>query len=192
MLWRLLLSTDCSQTDVLAFTPMANNGANISLLRSQALSVPRQKELPPVPWHAHLFSKLGRLCKRLVRWWWTWELLASALSIAATIALIVVLWQADGNAQQSWMIGSTQLTLNTIVAAISTVIRAALLVAVAGALNQSLWNMFSSKKGTSGPARPLEDLDIFGGAASDSWGSLRLLWRTKGLSVSQTFRVNLR
>ena len=144
--------------------------------------MPRQKDLPLIPWHTQLLSKLKRSCKRLVRWWWAWELLASALSIAATIALIAVLWQADNNTQHSWIIGNTELTLNTIVAAISTIIRAALLVTVEGALNQSPWNRFSSpRKGTSEPARPLEDLDIFAGAASDSWGSLRLLWRTKGL-----------
>ena len=51
-----------------------------------------------------------------------------------------------------------------------------------GALNQSLWNRFSPSKGlASGPARLFKDLDTFGGAASDSWGSPRLLWRTKGL-----------
>ena len=62
------------------------------------------------------------------------------------------------------------------------VIQAALLVAITGALTQSLWNGFSpSKGGASGPARPLKDFDTFGGAASDSWGSPRLLWRTKGL-----------
>ena len=161
---------------------MSNNSANRSHVRGAALPPPRQKDLPPIPWHTRLVSKVKHTPKRLVHWWWTWELLASALSIIATVALIAVLRQADGNAQQSWMIGNTELTLNTIVAGISTVIRAALLVAVAGALNQSLWNRFSSpRKGGSRPARPLKDLDIFGGAASDSWGSLRLLWRTKGL-----------
>ena len=141
-----------------------------------------KKPLPTVPRHARLVSQFGNWCKDLVRWWWAWEVLATTISIAATISLIVVLSQADGRLQKSWTFGAAQLTINTIIALLSTVIRAALLIAVAGALNQSMWNRFSpSKGGASGPSRPLEDLDTFGGAATDSWGSLKLLWRTKGL-----------
>ena len=57
-----------------------------------------------------------------------WEFLAAAMSITATIALIIVLHEADGRAQRSFQIGAAQLMLNTVVAAIS-IIRSSLMVA---------------------------------------------------------------
>ena len=162
---------------------MSVYSVNTSLLSTdESARSTYEKPLPTVTRHAHLVTLIRHWCKGLVRWWWAWEVLATAISITATISLIIVLSQADGRLQKSWTFGAAQLTINTIVALLSTVIRAALLGAVTGALNQSLWNRFSpSKGGASGPARPLKDLDTFGGAATDAWGSLKLLWRTKGL-----------
>ena len=78
--------------------------------------------------------------------------------------------------------GAAQLTIETIVAFLSTVIRAALRIGVTGALSRILLNRFSpSKGGVSRPARPPNDLDTFRSAATDLRGSLKLLWRTKGL-----------
>jgi hypothetical protein len=140
-----------------------------------------EKELPVVPRHRRILFQITFVCKRLVRYWWAWEFLAAAMSITATIALIIVLREADGRAQRSFHIGAAQLTLNTIVAAISTIIRSSLMVTVAGALSQSSWNWFSSPRQGSlaQSAKPLKDLDVFGDASFDSWSSLKLLWRTK-------------
>lgn len=140
-----------------------------------------EKELPVVPGYRRILFQITFVCKRLARYWWAWEFLAAAISIIATIALIIVLREADGRAQRSFQIGGAQLTLNTVVAAISTIIRSSLMVAVAGALSQSSWNWFSSPKQGSlaQSANPLKDLDTFGDASLNSWSSLKLLWRTK-------------
>lgn len=162
------------------------------------------KTLPLLPQHVAVWSKFKRRCRKLFRCWWAWEVSAAVLSIGATVALVVVLAKSDGQQQQSWRIANTQLTLNTVVAIISTVIRASLLVTVAGALNQSPWNWFANRRHNNsshprrkrrtgdilspqpasdradgGMGRPLEDMDIFGEAAFSSWGSLKLLYRTK-------------
>lgn len=119
--------------------------------------------------------------ERVIQHWWIWELIASAISLVAMIDLVAVLSKVDGRTQRSVMVGDAELTLNTIVAAFSTVIPASLAVMVAGALNQSPWNWFSSKRrGSSQFGRPLRDLETFGNAANDSWSSLKLLWETKG------------
>lgn len=145
-----------------------------------------RKLLPTLPWHVGPLSRLKRGCNSVIYTWWAWEYAGAIVSIAATIALVVVLREADQQQQRPWMIGSTQLTLNTVVAIISTVIRASLLVMTAGALNQGLWNWFARKSSDreQRPGQPLKDLELFGEAASSSWASLKLLYRTK-------FRYNL-
>ena len=96
------------------------------------------------------------------------------------IALIGVLAGADQHKQKNWAVGGTELTLNTIVAAIGTIIRSSLLLAVAGALNQSAWNWFAARnRDIEAEGKPLEDLETFSEAAASSWNSLKLLWRTR-------------
>jgi Protein of unknown function (DUF3176) len=117
-----------------------------------------------------------------VRGWWAWELISAIVCVVATVALIVPLARTDGSQQQSWEIGRTQLSLNALVAVISTVIRASLLLIVAGALNQSVWNWFATplRRRHHEEGRQLKDLETFGEAAANSWNSVKLLYRTRG------------
>lgn len=140
-----------------------------------------RKLLPTLPRHVGPISRLKRTCKNIIYTWWAWEYAGALVSIGATIFLVVVLREADQQQQRPWMIGRTQLTLNTVVAIISTVIRASLLVMTAGALNQASWNWFAREPQNreQRPGRPLKDLELFGEAASSSWASLKLLYQTK-------------
>jgi Protein of unknown function (DUF3176) len=97
---------------------------------------PPRTSLPVLPRHARLRAWIQRRVRRLVHGWWAWELIAAAVSVAATVALDALLASADQHLQETWTVGSTQLTLNTLVAIIATIIRASLLLVVAGALNQ--------------------------------------------------------
>ena len=136
-----------------------------------------EKQLPILPRYVRALSQFQQKCKALVRYWWAWELLAAAVSIIATINLIVVLAVNNGKSLQAPLFGYSQFSLNGLVAAISTVVRTSLLLVVGGALNQCAWNWFSIP--ISG-GRPLRDLEIFGSASSDSFSSLKLLLRTRG------------
>lgn len=148
---------------------MSPHSINAGLFAGEGARSTHEKPLPTVLPYARLFSLFRSRCKGLVQWLWAWDVLATAISIAATIFLIIMLSQPNRHLQRSWTFGAAQLTINTIVALLSTVIRAILLVALTAALRQCLWNRFSpSKSGASGPARPLKDLDTFGGAATDS------------------------
>ena len=139
------------------------------------------KKLPIIPRYIRVWTWVCRRCRKLVYRWWAWELIAATVSVAAMVALIVVLANADHREQQLWSVGNTQLTLNTIVVAIGTVIRSSLLLTVAGALNQSAWNWFASKTNrTDTDGQPLKDLETFSEAAANSWNCVKLLWRTKG------------
>jgi hypothetical protein len=128
-------------------------------------------------------SQFKRLGEQFRNYWWPWEVFAATISIAATVALIAVLHSVNGHPLQSASFGDAQISINTVVAAITTIIRTSLLVTIAGPLNQSAWNWFSTPgKGNRNRAgRPLKDLDIFGNAARDPWSSIQLLWRTRGM-----------
>jgi hypothetical protein len=118
----------------------------------------------------------------LVRYWWVWECLSATISFIAVIVLIGTLTEADGRALQSISFGAAHFSLNSYIAAISTVVRTSLLVTIAGPLNQSVWNWFSSSRREDAEfqrGHSLKDLDIFGNAAQDSWSSLQLLLRSR-------------
>ena len=133
-------------------------------------------------WRAGSSARLNSMWTKVVHAWWLWEVAAAIVLIVATIALIVVLKTADQQQQRPWLVGNTQLTLNTVIAIVSIIMRASLLVMVGGALNQSPWNEFAQRKQSNQKQQvghPLKDLDLFGEAANGSWGSLKLLCRTK-------------
>lgn len=139
-----------------------------------------QRDLPSLPRHIRLGNWFRLRGRYVVHGWWAWELIAATVSVAATIALIVLLSEVDRRPQQTWAVGSTQITLNSVVVAIATLVRTSLLLVVAGAVNQSAWNWFASRtKGGVNEGRPLEDLETFSDATANSWNCLKLLWRTK-------------
>lgn len=144
-----------------------------------------RKPLPTASAQTRQRTWISRHGRSLVHGWWAWELIAASVSVAAMIALIGVLAGADKHKQKNWAVGGTELTLNTVVAAIGTIIRSSLLLAVAGALNQCAWNWFAAKsRDSEAEGYPLEDLETFSEAAANSWNSLKLLWRTKCRYVS--------
>ena len=75
--------------------------------------------------------------------WWLPELFASALSIASLLALVIVLRTYNGRGINDLNL-PTSLTLNGIVAAISTFNRVCLMVPVGAALSQEAWLWFSA------------------------------------------------
>jgi hypothetical protein len=146
-------------------------------------SIYSKQKPPPVSSSTRTLFPLASLLDSLVQYWWAWELSSAAVSTIATCGLVAALVDADERPLQFITLGPAQFTLNSYVAAFSTVIRASLLVTVAGPLNQCGWNWFSplswGEVSRQHPGRPLEDLDIFGNAALNSWSSIRLLVRTK-------------
>lgn len=109
--------------------------------------------------------------------WWSFEILAFATSLVSIAALIAILRHIDGKTLQSWPLG---ITSNGVVAALSTVTRASLAAAVAGALSQGTWIWFSAAGQTKrGSRRDLTDLEVFAAAPKSSWNSLVLLWKLR-------------
>lgn len=106
------------------------------------------------------------------------ECIASGVSISGLVALIAVL--AHFNHKVSQEIGHG-ITLNALVAALSTVIRTSTMDSIAEALGQAKWLWFGAARQRQ--VRHLTGLEVFDKATRGSWGSLLLLWRIKALYV---------
>jgi len=135
---------------------------------------------------SEISSEVGRSCTTLaaeqvhsssiIKWWWM-EIGAAILAILTMLVLITVLSVQDGKPLRTWDNGI--ITVNTIVAAISTVNRITLMFPVSGAISQAMWIWFARSRRSDGCKSKLDDLEIFDEASRGPWGSLLLLWRLK-------------
>lgn len=115
--------------------------------------------------------------RRWARWiadGWLVETACTILGIVFIVSLCIVLRAYEGEPVPSFgtALGAT-LTLNTIVAIISTCAKAAFLLPVAECISQLKWCHFEKDY------QPLTDLGIFDRASRGTVGGLELLWRTK-------------
>lgn len=118
-----------------------------------------------------------RVAKSGLRWWLP-ELFASLLSVVSFIALVALVHHYEGKGVQDLNLPAS-LTLNGLVALLSTLIRAALMVPVASALSQEALIWFSrSEKARKGRAQ-LSDLESLDAASRGAWGSFLFLLQIK-------------
>lgn len=101
---------------------------------------------------------------------WLPEIFWCVTGIACIVVLVTVLQYYDNKPLPNWPLG---LTLNTVVAFISTFCRTSFVVPVVQSLSQYKWNWYKSP-------RPLKDFKIFDEASRGPWGSLKLLFATRG------------
>lgn len=109
---------------------------------------------------------------------WLVEIVCTAFGIMLIVALCLVLNSYDGKPQPHFgsALGSA-VTLNTIVAIISTFAKAALMLPVAECISQLKWAHF--EKGY----HRLSDMNTFDHASRGIWGSLVLVWKTRLMYV---------
>ncbi|KAF5978832.1 hypothetical protein FCOIX_5634 [Fusarium coicis] len=110
--------------------------------------------------------------RRIIEGWWQ-EMLCCLVSVVALVVLTLTLRKFNNQPLPDWPSG---ITLNTVLACISTVCRAALLIPVTEGLAQAKWVWFKQP-------RPLKDFEAFDKASRGLGGSLSLLSHTKGWSV---------
>lgn len=101
---------------------------------------------------------------------WQWEFGASAFSLGCFAAAVGVLAKYEHRSLASWDF-VLNISLNTLVAVLSTLSRTALLVPVASCISQLKWIHLVSSP------RPLHDVQVFDDASRGPWGSLELIWR---------------
>ncbi|KAK2780570.1 hypothetical protein CKAH01_00514 [Colletotrichum kahawae] len=105
---------------------------------------------------------------------WLTEIIWCFVSIGSVVALVVVLSVFDDEQLPQWPLG---LTLNTLVAFLATLARAAFVIPVSESLSQLKWVWFRRP-------RMLKDFQDFDAASRGVWGSLLLLKTTRGWSPS--------
>ncbi|KAF4921253.1 hypothetical protein CGCVW01_v006181 [Colletotrichum viniferum] len=101
---------------------------------------------------------------------WLAEIISCFVSIGSVVALVVVLNVFDDEQLPQWPLG---LTLNTLVAFLATLARAAFVIPVSESLSQLKWVWFRHP-------RMLKDFQDFDAASRGVWGSLLLLKTTRG------------
>lgn len=95
---------------------------------------------------------------------WTWELVGLLLAAALLTAILVFMRWYDGYRQTEVII-----TLNSIVAILSTFLRALLAFIMTAVLSQTMWSWFRE-------ARPVSHINQFHSAIQGTWGAIKLLF----------------
>ncbi|KAF2489927.1 hypothetical protein BU16DRAFT_567020 [Lophium mytilinum] len=109
----------------------------------------------------------------LLQDWWLWEILGACLGTITLLIICILLSIYDGRPQPSIRWG---ITLNAVIALLTTIMKAALLTVVAEGLNQEKWARFANRTLWK---HPLSDFQVFDYASRGGFGSLSLLWRLK-------------
>ncbi|KAF6814700.1 hypothetical protein CSOJ01_03923 [Colletotrichum sojae] len=154
-------------------TGRSRTSLDVSSYKSDASSVTNVPTLagqPPISDSRKQTLRFTLPAEQILNGWWL-EIFCCWLSIACVAALAVFLKAYDDQPLPEWPSG---ITVNTVVALLSTVTRTAFTIPVAEGLSQCKWNWFKQKP------RPLSDLDLFDQASRGPWGSLSLMVRTKG------------
>ncbi|KAI2472449.1 hypothetical protein F4781DRAFT_445381 [Annulohypoxylon bovei var. microspora] len=101
---------------------------------------------------------------------WPWEIASLIVAFGLIAATYSILSHFDGQKLPEW---PYSINLNTLIALISTIMRAAMLVGVAEVISQTKWSWFSRP-------RPLSHLQYFDEASRSFAGSLSLLFVAPG------------
>jgi hypothetical protein len=103
--------------------------------------------------------------------WWQ-EIAWCVFATGLLFALVGLLKTYDKKPAPEWFV-----SLNAVVAAIATICRASMVIPVSEGLSQLKWNAFARSQ------RPLNDLKTFDQASRGPFGSLMLLFKTRGRLV---------
>ncbi|KAK7918398.1 hypothetical protein PG985_010272 [Apiospora marii] len=113
-------------------------------------------------------SKGGARTRRLERTnekYWLTESGSCAVALGALAALVGILVQHDGQPLPDWKYG---ITLNALVSVLSSVLKAAAVLPLAGGISQAKWLWYKEP-------RPLKDMETFDDASRGPWGSFLLM-----------------
>ncbi|OTB04701.1 hypothetical protein M426DRAFT_22592 [Hypoxylon sp. CI-4A] len=100
---------------------------------------------------------------------WTLDIFSYCIALGLLVAIYTIISRASNKPEQDWTLS---ISLNTIVALLSTLYRGLLVAIAAEILSQEKWIYFWL---ASSPARPLSHLQTFDDASRGIWGALNLL-----------------
>ncbi|KAL2064485.1 hypothetical protein VTL71DRAFT_4979 [Oculimacula yallundae] len=112
---------------------------------------------------------------KLIRDWWTLEILAWVVALGSMAVMVYFLKMYDQKPQSDWPF---PITVNAFLQIFTTTLRGAILVPVAQSISQLKWTWFLRSN------RPLEDFATFEEASRGIWGSLCLIWHQKAARLA--------
>ncbi|KAI0832181.1 hypothetical protein F5Y06DRAFT_307492 [Hypoxylon sp. FL0890] len=107
--------------------------------------------------------------------WWLFEIIAWVVSAVALAVIIIIIAVTDEKPLPQWPMN---ITLNSFVSFMSTLMKAALIIPVTESISQLKWVWFKK-------AESLEDIQTFDEASRGTWGSVKLLFKTKRLHLAK-------
>lgn len=124
---------------------------------------------PPVPAFRGKFyqGNVGRVRNCMVNCW-LWEIICSSVSVIFLVATFAFLSYVNNMPYNDWTL---PWRINSVIALLMTILKAAMLVPITAGLGQLKWLWFSNQT----QRRRLEDMDKFDRASRGSAGSLMLL-----------------
>ncbi|POS72857.1 hypothetical protein DHEL01_v208754 [Diaporthe helianthi] len=102
---------------------------------------------------------------------WFWEVVATLFAIGAVASIVALLARYEGKPLPSWPYA---ITLNALIAVLTTVANAAMAVPLSSGLGQLKWERMKN-----GYAR-LADMEVLDEASRGAWGAINMLLRFRG------------
>lgn len=102
---------------------------------------------------------------------WFWEVVATVIAIGAVASIIALLARYEGQPLPSWPYA---ITLNALIAVLTTVANAAMAVPLSSGLGQLKWERMKNSY-----AR-LADMEVLDEASRGAWGAINMLLRLRG------------
>lgn len=126
---------------------------------------------------AHREKPTASRFRRIRRFLWWWEVLATLIGVISTVLIVVILSSMNGKPLSKWKTSVIQ--PNSLVAIFSTIAKSSLLVPLAECLGQLKWAFFERK-------RRLDHFQSFDSASRGPWGAFRFLWMTRCRAILGT------
>ena len=102
--------------------------------------------------------------------WWIWEISATIISLLSLMATALILYIHQGRPLPNW---PYSMTINSMIAVFSTIMKSAMLLCTAECISQSKWIWFRTKE------HALTDVEIFDIASRGPWGSLHMFLKVR-------------
>ncbi|OTB06327.1 hypothetical protein M426DRAFT_21116 [Hypoxylon sp. CI-4A] len=112
----------------------------------------------------------------ILSWWWWWEIGGTILSLVSVGLIIVVLKRVDDHSVDQW---PYSIRPNSMIAVLTTITKAAMMVPITSCLSQLKWGHFQNRP------NPLHHLGLYDDASRGPWGCFLILltWRLKAVTA---------
>jgi hypothetical protein len=130
---------------------------------------------PSVPGEQPYSTRIGKTSMASTKWWWWWEIGSALLSVACVGAVTAVLRYIENKTIEEW---GFSIAPNSLIAILTTISKAAMMVVIASCISQLKWSYFSKNP------RLIKDLDRFDEASRGPWGSLIFLSSVRIRSIT--------